>query len=121
MYVLAQIRERGLKLNVPGERLINRAHERIFDVVADSCQVAEANQLAPTELIAVAADDCILWMAVRQPHFVPNLQGGSIKAVAPLNIAFIRAAVVEEVEFDQFHALVLEIEQRTVDATAIGT
>src|SRR5215813_6824273 len=121
MYVLAQIRERGLKLNVAGERLVNRAHERIFDVVANSGQVAEANQLAAAELLSVAADGRILRMLFGQPHLIPNLQGGSIKAVAPLNIAFIRAAIVEEIEFDQFHALVLEIEQRAVDTTAIRT
>src|SRR5262249_19301892 len=119
--VFAQVREGSLEFNVTGEWLKNRAHKWISDVIANSGQVAEANQVALAELLTVAADGRILRMLFGQPNLIPNLQGGSVKAVAPLNIVSIRAAIVEEVEFDQFHTLVLEIEQRAVDAAAIGT
>ena len=49
-----QIRERGgLELDVPGERLVGRAHEGVVDIVAVAVQVAEPDRMALALLRAI--------------------------------------------------------------------
>ena len=54
-FLLAQIRISGFKLNIPCEWHMCGTHQRVLDVIANTRQTAEANQIALTELLAVAA------------------------------------------------------------------
>src|SRR5262249_33654533 len=58
-------------------------------------------------------------MLLGQTHCIPVLQSISMCAVTPSDVFLIRAAVIKQVEFDEFHTLVFEIEECPVDATPI--
>jgi hypothetical protein len=47
----------------------------------------------------------------RQAQFRPNLQGGTGDAFATRDVLLVGLVVVEEVEFNEFDALVFQVEQ----------
>ena len=118
--VLAELGERRLELHVAGERLPRRSHERVLEVVADAGQRAEADQLAPATCSPSPPTAAYCGMALGQPHLRHTFSARPADAVTAAHVVAIGAAVVEQVELDQLDALVLEIEQRAVDAAAVG-
>ena len=81
--------------------------------------MAETDLLAAAELRLVSAHRVVERVVLRQPQLGPDLQGSPGHAVAPAHIVPVGAAAVEQVELDQLDALVLEIEERAVDAPAV--
>src|SRR6267143_1072394 len=114
--VLAEVGECRLELHVAREGLTARAHERILDVVADSGDRAEADQLVPAKLRVRRAHRPVLRMPERQSHLAPYPQE---RAIGPLRVVRVRARVVEEIELEELDPLVFEVEQGPFDAAAI--
>ena len=107
--------EGGLELDVPRERHAGRPHQGIADVVADSREGPRPDEVAAAELGAVAAHR----FETRQAHLAPGLERPAGAPVPRGHVLLERAAVVEQVELDQLGALVLEIDERTVDPAEI--
>src|SRR5439155_25451916 len=116
---LAEVRKRGGELRVPCEQLIGGPHRRVPDVVADSGEIPEADQLPSAELRARAADVDVVRVARLEPHRRPDLQRHAALSVSAVDVVTIRPAVVEQVELEQLHTLVFEVEQGAVDATTV--
>src|SRR5215475_5598154 len=64
--VPAQVREGRLELYVTRKRLINRAHERVFDVVTNAGEMAETDQFPLAYLWSIAPNALISGMVWRQ-------------------------------------------------------
>src|SRR3989442_15889880 len=54
--LLTQIGERRLELDVAGEQLVGGTHRRVPDVVTDTRERSEPNEIAATQLFPVATD-----------------------------------------------------------------
>src|SRR6266481_1952337 len=117
--VVAEIRKRRGELHVACEQLPGRAHRGIPDVVADSREVPEADELPRAELRPRTTDLIVIRMFFRKPHLWPDLQRPTALAMVAVHVIAIRPTVVEQVELDELDALILEIEQRAVDAPAV--
>src|SRR2546430_16461488 len=111
--LLTQIGERRLELDVAGEPLVGGTHRRVPDVVTDTRERSEPNEIAATKRCPDATDVLIARMIVRQAHLVPDLQGAA-RCVAPAVHVVLKRGVVEEIELDQLDPRVLEIEQRSI-------
>ena len=96
-----------------------RSHQRIPDVVADPGERPVADQPAGAALLAGAADGREARMLGRQPHLGPDADRGPRDPVAAAHVVGVGTAVVEEVEPDQLDALVLEIDERAVEAALV--
>src|SRR6266850_1138021 len=72
--LLTQIGERRLELDVAGEQLVGGTHRRVPDVVTDTGERSEPNEIAATQLCRVTADVLIAGMIRRQAHLVPHLE-----------------------------------------------
>ena len=118
--LLAELGERHLELHVARERLVRGAHQRVLEVVADAGQGAGADEIAAADLRLIAAHRVVLGMALGQPHLRPHPQRGAADAVTTAHVDLIGTARVEQVELDELDALILQIEQGTVDASAVG-
>src|ERR1700682_1228731 len=118
--ILAKIRKRRFEWDVSGKGLIRSTHERIEQVVAGSIEIAKADQFTATELFRIAAHRVITRVLLRQAHCIPDLQRGAGNAVATRYVILIRAIVVEKIELDELDALVLEIDTRTIDPSAVA-
>src|SRR5262245_53602188 len=112
----AEIGEGRVELDVAREHLPARTHQRIKNVIANSSQRSRADQAASAGLRPVAADRGKAGMAGGQPHFRPNLEGRSAGSVTAAHISLIGTVVVKQVEFDEFDALVFEIEESAIDS-----
>ena len=115
----SQIWKRGIELDIPSEELTRRSHQRIANVVADAGKSAGPYQFSFADLLAIAAGILIIRMIFGQAHFRPGFQSGTSHSCPALHVILVGAVVIEEVEFDQLDALVLQIEQRSVQAPAI--
>src|SRR6266571_3830550 len=111
--LLTQIGERRLELDVAGEQLVGGTHRRVPDVVTDTRERSEPNEIAATQLCPGATDVLVVGMIVRQAHLVPDLQDAA-RCVAPSLHVVLKRGVVEEIELDQLDPRVLEIEQRSI-------
>jgi hypothetical protein len=101
--VALEIWEGRLEFDVAGKQLAGRTHRRVGDVVADAGQRAIADQLPLTALGAISRDR--------------EMAKGRAVACAPAaGDVLLERPVVEQVELDQFHPLVFEIDQRAVNA-----
>src|SRR2546422_931350 len=122
--LLTQIGERRFELDVAGEQLVGGTHRRVPDVVTDTRERSEPNEIAATQLCPGATDVLVARMIVRQAHLVPDLQDAA-RCVAPATHVVLERSVVEEIELDQLDPRVLEIEQpsiltATVSAQVLG-
>ena len=115
----AAVRERARELHVATEQSPGRSHQRVARVVADAGELAVANELAGAVLFAGAADCLVVRIRRRQPHLGPRLDRGAVATILPGDVLLKRARVVEQVELDELDALVLEIDERAVDAAQI--
>src|SRR3989441_6820333 len=111
--LLTQIGERRLELDVAGEQLVRRTHRRVPDVVTDTREGSEPNEIAATQLCPGAADVLVVGMIARQAHLVPDLQDAA-RCVAPSIHVVLKRGVVEEIELDQLDPRVLEIKQPSI-------
>ena len=59
-------------------------------------------------------------MIRRQAHFLPGLQRRSVGGPAAAGGVLLERLVVEQVEPDQLHALIFEIDQRAIDAALVA-
>src|SRR2546426_10749972 len=100
-------------LPISGEQLVGGTHRRVPDVVTDTRERSEPNEIAATQLCPGATDVLVARMIVRQAHLVPDLQDAA-RCVAPTVHVVLKRGVVEEIELDQLDPRVLEIEQRSI-------
>src|SRR6185295_16530638 len=112
--------ERGLELDIASEQRPGRAHQGIADVVADARERARADEGALAELFAAAAYRLIARVIGRQAHARPGLERGTLDIAPALHVALEGSAVVEKVEPDELDPLVLEVDQRAVDAAPVA-
>ena len=119
--VLAKIRKRGIELHVAGKRLPGGPHQWIFDVVTNAGQCAKADQFAAAKLRSIASDASIGLVVFGQTQFVPCLYRGPIDTSPTADVFFIGFVIVKQIELDELYPLVLEIEQRPIDPSPIGT
>ena len=61
-FVFAQLRKCSFELDIAAEGLIDRAHERIENIVADAGQRAKTDEFSRAFLRAFAADGGEIWM-----------------------------------------------------------
>src|SRR3989449_3411099 len=111
--LLTQIGERRLELDVAGEQLVGGTHRRVPDVVTDTRERSEPNEIAATQLCPGATDVLVARMIVRQAHLVPELRDAA-RWAAPATHRVLERSVVEEIELDQLDPRVLEIEQPSI-------
>src|SRR2546422_1731940 len=72
--LLTQIGERRLELDVAGEPLVGGTHRRVPDVVTDTRERSEPNEIAATQLCPGATDVLIARMIVRSEEHTSELQ-----------------------------------------------
>src|SRR6185437_7247457 len=72
------------------------------------------------DLYAAAAYRLIARVIGRQAHARPGLERGALDIAPALHVVLERSAVVEKVEPDQLDPLVLEVDQRAVDAAPVA-
>jgi hypothetical protein len=114
-----QIRKRALEVDIAGKALAAGAHQRIGDVIANSADRAKADQFTRTQLTAIAAYLCVEWMILRQAQFRPTFCDVTRWPVRITHVGLESATIVEQVKLEQLETLVLEIEQRAVNAAAV--
>src|SRR5258705_464866 len=119
-FVFAQFRERGFEFDIAAEGLIDRAHERIENIVADPGQSAKAYQFTGALLRATAADIDEVGMILRQAQLRPGFSESARRTLLAARVDFVGAAVVEQVEFEQLDTLIFEVEERAVEAAPVG-
>src|SRR5262249_41831088 len=108
------------ELDVSSERLADRTHRRISDVVANARWGPEPDQLALAKLIAGATDSREMWIARREPHLSPDLDCLARRAVLAENIVFEGIVVVVEIEFQQLQSLIFDVGQGAIDSAAVA-
>ncbi len=113
------------ELHVAAEQLPGRSHRRIADVVADAGQGAEAHQRSFALLVAAGKNLHVVEIRIirRQPHLRPDFQERAwdrLATDAAAGHVLLVGRVVEQIEFDQLHALVFEVHQRAVDAARVA-
>lgn len=116
----AGVRECRIEFNIARKELARRAHERILDVVTDSCKRSIADEFIFADLHLIAADFCIIWMLFWKAHFRPCFESRTANSISAIHVLFIRFVVIEEVELNQLDAFIFEIDERAIDATACG-
>ena len=97
-----------------------RSHQRVADVVATAGQGTEANQLSATDLCLVATDSVEIGMAQRESHLRPGIQHRPGLAATASDVGLVGLVVVEEIEFDEFDTLQLQLIERAVDPLRVG-
>ena len=112
--------ERVLELNVPSEQHAARSHCRVEYIVADSRNGPPSDQVPGADLFTVTTHFIVVRVIRAKLHFGPPAEGGSRFAGTPIHIRRVGAAVVEQVELDQFKSLVLQIYEGPVQATAVS-
>ena len=118
-FIQTGVREHAVERRVVGEERPRGAHEGIAKVVADAGKRAAANQSSGADLFTCAPDVREVRVAGRQPHLGPRPQGRPFDRRAALDVLLVRPCVVEEIELDQLHAGVLEVEQRPADTANV--
>src|SRR5262249_50767003 len=114
--ILIGFGERGLKFHVARKELSGGAHGGVQLVVADSIDGAPAYEISLAHLLAVAANILVVRVGGLKPHRRPHLERRTSHAVASADELFVSSAVVEEVELDEFNALIFKIEERPSNA-----
>ena len=114
-----QTRKGGLELHVAAEGHARRPHQRIDQIVADTGQGPVGDQVATADLHPVTAHVRIVCMVRREAHGIPAFEGRPGNPVTSRHVVFV-GVLIKEVEFDQFDALEFKVEQRTIDAPAVG-
>ena len=102
--------------NMPG-----RSHRGILDVVADAGQRCGSGSARPCSAgRRRRRRSCEVRMARLEPHLLPRFSTGRrLPSTRPCTYSSI-GLVVEQIELDQLHALVFEIDQRAVDAARVA-
>src|SRR5260370_4189348 len=117
--VLVGFGEGTFKFHVAGEEWGAGGHGGTEDIVADSIDGAPAHEISLADLLAVSAYIFIVGMRRLEAHRRPHLQRWTTHTVASGDELFISPIVVEEVELDEFHALVFKIKESPENA-ALG-
>jgi len=116
-----QIRECGFEFHIAAEDRAGRAHQGIGEIVADAVERSEPDQLALAQLLLGGASHLrIVRVGLGQAHLRPCLQDRTGDIAAALEVLFERAAVVEQIEFDEFCTFIFEVHQRAADAANIA-
>ena len=109
------------EFDIAGEQLPARSHRRVANIVADAGQGAVSDQRSFAELRSIGCDVELTKRRVagRQPHLLPGLEDRAIGRSSVAGRVLLEGLVVEQVEPDQLHALVFEIDQRAVDPALV--
>src|SRR6266508_6312493 len=88
--IQCQFRKSRVEVDVAGERLTGRAHQRVEDVVANARESPEADRITATSLRSISANSCMKRMVLGKSKLRPDLRKRSRGIVLAANVFLVR-------------------------------